>query len=99
MAAASWVLANVAPAVLARLRTGAGGTAPRPRGHPNPNHSREGAQVKVNLLLKRLPRLLDQTVSPEAAFGGTFHINETWDQLGHGLPDGRSRGRSPAPAV
>ena len=48
---------------------------------PNPNHSREGAQVKVNLLLKRLPRLLDQTVSPEAAFGGTFHINETWDQL------------------
>ena len=35
----------------------------------------------MNLLLKRLPRLLDQTVSPEAAFGGTFHINETWDQL------------------
>ena len=48
---------------------------------PNPNHSREGAQVKVNLLLTRLPRLLDETVSPEAAFGGTFHINETWSQL------------------
>ena len=48
---------------------------------PNPNHAREGAQVKVNLLLKRLPRLRDETVSPEAAFGGTFHINETWTQL------------------
>ncbi|HEV7849081.1 MAG TPA: NAD(P)/FAD-dependent oxidoreductase [Mycetocola sp.] len=47
----------------------------------NPNHLREGAQVKVNLLLKRLPRLRDETVSPEAAFGGTFHINETWTQL------------------
>lgn len=47
----------------------------------NPNHAREGAQVKVNLLLKRLPRLRDETVSPEAAFGGTFHINETWTQL------------------
>ena len=35
----------------------------------------------MNLLLKRLPRLLDRTVSPEAAFGGTFHINETWQQL------------------
>jgi phytoene dehydrogenase-like protein len=47
----------------------------------NPNHRREGAQVKVNLLLKRLPRLRDGSVSPEAAFGGTFHINETWSQL------------------
>ena len=35
----------------------------------------------MNLLLKRLPRLLDPEVSPEAAFGGTFHINETWSQL------------------
>jgi phytoene dehydrogenase-like protein len=47
----------------------------------NPNHAREGAQVKVNLLLKRLPRLRDESVSPEAAFGGTFHINETFTQL------------------
>src|SRR5690606_34741746 len=47
----------------------------------NPNTSREGAQVKVNLLLSRLPRLLDETVSPEAAFGGTFHINESWSGL------------------
>jgi phytoene dehydrogenase-like protein len=41
----------------------------------------EGAQVKVNLLLSRLPRLRDESVAPEAAFGGTFHINELWSQL------------------
>jgi phytoene dehydrogenase-like protein len=37
--------------------------------------------VKVNLLLSRLPRLRDNSVAPEAAFGGTFHINELWSQL------------------
>ena len=47
----------------------------------NPNTSREGAQVKVNLLLTRLPRLRDSRVTPEAAFGGTFHIHESWSQL------------------
>ncbi|MFK5633903.1 MULTISPECIES: phytoene desaturase family protein [unclassified Ornithinimicrobium] len=41
----------------------------------------EGSQVKVNLLLSRLPRLLDTSVDPAAAFGGTFHINETYTQL------------------
>ncbi|MGO0576416.1 phytoene desaturase family protein [Ornithinimicrobium panacihumi] len=41
----------------------------------------EGAQVKVNLLLSRLPRLRETGVAPEAAFGGTFHINETYSQL------------------
>ncbi len=41
----------------------------------------EGAQVKVNLLLTRLPRLRDAEVAPEAAFAGTFHINELESQL------------------
>ncbi|MBM7503101.1 phytoene desaturase family protein [Agromyces aurantiacus] len=41
----------------------------------------EGAQVKVNLLLDRLPRLLDESVAPEQAFAGTFHINELGTQL------------------
>ncbi|QWT25285.1 NAD(P)/FAD-dependent oxidoreductase [Subtercola sp. PAMC28395] len=41
----------------------------------------EGAQAKVNLLLTRLPRLRDSSLTPEAAFGGTFHINETYSQL------------------
>jgi phytoene dehydrogenase-like protein len=67
--AATVVLSGVAPFELARLL---GETAPRP----------EGAQVKVNLLLKRLPRLRDAAVDPVAAFGGTFHANEGWDRLG-----------------
>lgn len=41
----------------------------------------EGAQVKVNMLLRRLPRLHDTSVAPEAAFAGTFHVNETMTQL------------------
>jgi phytoene dehydrogenase-like protein len=64
------VLANVAPYVLERLLA-----SPEPVSRP------EGSQVKVNLLLKRLPRLRDSSVDPTAAFGGTFHINELWSQL------------------
>jgi len=66
---ADTVLSGVAPHVLAGLL---GEEAP-----PRP----EGAQVKVNLLLSRLPRLLDASIDPAAAFGGTFHINETYRQL------------------
>lgn len=68
--AADWVLAGCSPAELARLLGD----------EPGPRH--EGAQVKVNLLLQRLPRLRDRSVDPRAAFGGTFHVNETWTQLG-----------------
>ena len=66
-----WVLSNVAPYVLEGLVSTSSTTGPKP----------EGAQVKVNLLLSRLPRLKDESVDPRAAFGGTFHINETWSQL------------------
>ena len=66
---AGHVLANVTPSVLAALL-----------GEPTPAQA-PGTQVKVNLMLKRLPRLHDQTVAPEQAFGGTFHINETYRQL------------------
>ncbi|MFF1876825.1 phytoene desaturase family protein [Leifsonia sp. NPDC058230] len=69
------VLANVAPEVL-DLLLGEQPTPPEP-----PRVRAEGAQVKVNLLLKRLPRLRDTDVDPAAAFGGTFHINETYAQL------------------
>jgi phytoene dehydrogenase-like protein len=41
----------------------------------------EGAQVKVNMVLSRLPSVKDSSIRPEQAFGGTFHINETWSQL------------------
>jgi phytoene dehydrogenase-like protein len=66
---AEFVLANVTPTELARL---VGETPPS---------SAPGAQVKVNLMLRRLPRLRDESVSAEQAFGGTFHINETFSQL------------------
>jgi phytoene dehydrogenase-like protein len=70
VAAGDHVLAGVAPAVLDRLR-GREPAAPAP----------EGAQLKVNLLLARLPRLRDESVEPADAFAGTFHVNETYGQL------------------
>lgn len=41
----------------------------------------EGAQLKVNMLLRRLPRLRDHAVDPRRAFSGTFHIAEGYGQL------------------
>lgn len=67
---ATWILVNSSPEELDRLL----GVTPRPV-------LAEGAQVKVNMVLKRLPVVKDTTVTPEQAFGGTFHINETWTQL------------------
>ncbi|MBN9171390.1 MAG: NAD(P)/FAD-dependent oxidoreductase [Microbacterium sp.] len=69
------VLSGVGPAVLAELLR-AGGA-----GEPSTPETPEGAQVKVNMLLRRLPRLRDTAVAPEAAFAGTFHVNETMTQL------------------
>ena len=83
---ASLVLSGVGPAVLARL---IGGT-------PQPADEPEGAQLKVNMLLSRLPRLRDDTVSPEAAFAGTFHVNETMTQLDDAFAAAASGG-IPAP--
>jgi len=68
------VLSGVGPALLrGLLRAGGVDTVD---GDPP-----EGAQVKVNMLLTRLPRLRDDRVAAEAAFAGTFHINETLTQL------------------
>ncbi|PZF79976.1 phytoene desaturase family protein [Jiangella anatolica] len=65
---AGHVLAGCAPSTLAGLL----GT--------NPAESPEGAQLKLNLLLTRLPRLRSD-VDPAAAFSGTFHVNESLTQL------------------
>ena len=62
------VLANVAPAVLARLL-----------GDPPPSPP-EGAQLKVNLLLERLPALRSG-VDPRVAFAGTFRLYEDAAEL------------------
>ncbi|MDH2424084.1 NAD(P)/FAD-dependent oxidoreductase [Sphaerisporangium sp. TRM90804] len=62
------VLVTTPPAVLDRL-LGERGETP------------EGAQLKVNMVLSRLPRLKDAAVDPAEAFSGTFHVNEGRDQL------------------
>ncbi|WP_225833595.1 NAD(P)/FAD-dependent oxidoreductase [Streptomyces sp. NK08204] len=69
VAAARYVLVNASPQELARLM---GDPAPEPA---------EGAQLKVNMLLKRLPKLRDPSVDPREAFSGTFHIAEGYRQL------------------
>ena len=76
---ARYVLVNASPRELDALRS-------RPSAEPGP----EGAQVKVNMVLKRLRRLKDSSLTPEAAFGGTFHINETWSQLQAGFDQAES---------
>ncbi len=62
------VLANVAPSVLAALM---GEEADEP----------EGAQLKVNMVLRRLPKLRDTAVDPRRAFSGTFHVHEDYREL------------------
>ena len=60
-------LSNAAPGVLAELR-----------GRKKPD-SLDGAQLKINILLKRLPQL-KSGVDPQLAFAGTFHANESFTQ-------------------
>ncbi|WP_369241334.1 phytoene desaturase family protein [Streptomyces sp. R21] len=67
--AARHVLVNASPQELPALT----GDAP-----PAPA---EGAQLKVNMLLTRLPKLRDTSVDPREAFAGTFHIAEGYEQL------------------
>lgn len=69
VATARHVLVGASPQALAAL------TGEEP---PTPA---EGAQLKVNMLLKRLPRLRDASVDPREAFAGTFHIAEGYEQL------------------
>ncbi len=86
--AARLVLSGVAPRVLDVLRGRAPGEDP------------EGAQLKVNLLLTRLPRLRSG-VDPAVAFAGTLHVDEGYDQLQRAYDEaagGRLPGTVPAEA-
>ncbi|MGH3498791.1 MAG: phytoene desaturase family protein [Nocardioidaceae bacterium] len=65
--ASDWVLSGAAPSVLARLRGRTHESAP-------------GAQVKINLLVRTLPRLRSGA-DPTAAFAGTLHLAEGYDEL------------------
>jgi phytoene dehydrogenase-like protein len=79
------VVAACAPEVLDRML-----------GLPPADERPEGAQLKVNMLLARLPRLRDGSVAPEEAFTGTFHVNETYGQLESAYEDAVD-GRVPMP--
>jgi phytoene dehydrogenase-like protein len=67
-ASCDWVLSNVAPWVLQVLLG------------EDPGERPEGSQLKVNLLLDRLPRLRSGE-PPKNAFAGTFHVAEDYSQL------------------
>ena len=67
---ARFVLANVAPWVLAGLLGE----------HPDPAAKPAGAQLKVNFLLSRLPRLASGA-DPRVAFAGTLHLGEDYSAL------------------
>jgi phytoene dehydrogenase-like protein len=70
--AARRVLVNASPDALARML----GDAPAATAGPV-----EGSQLKVNMLLRRLPRLKDASVDAREAFAGTFHVAEGYEQL------------------
>ena len=67
---ARFVLANVAPWVLAGLLGEERDPAAKPA----------GAQLKVNFLLDRLPRLASGA-DPRVAFAGTLHLGEDYPEL------------------
>ena len=67
--AARHVLVGASPQTLATLL----GEQPPPPA--------EGAQLKVNMVLRRLPRLRDEAVTPREAFTGTLHLAEGYAQL------------------
>ena len=80
---ARFVLANTAPPVLDALL----GRAPRPKP--------EGNQLKINMVLARLPKLRCGA-PPETAFAGTFHIDESYSTL-RAAYEASEAGRLPEP--
>jgi phytoene dehydrogenase-like protein len=76
-----YLLSNAAPQVLAQLR-----------GKQKPD-SRDGSQMKINILLKSLPQL-KSGIDPRLAFAGTFHANETFSQCEQVFSDAKA-GRMP----
>jgi len=66
------ILINAAPRVLEKLL----GNTPDAL-----QATEEGTAFKINLLLKKLPKLKDKKVKPEEAFAGTFHINQSYTQM------------------
>ena len=68
---ATRVLVNAGPQVFDRLLG-------RPRTDAPAD---EGSVCKVNMLLRRLPRLEANNINARDAFAGTFHVDESYDQM------------------
>ena len=66
---ARFIVAACSPSELALLR-----------GRESKIAATQGSQVKINMVLRRLPRLRSG-IDPQDAFAGTFHIDESFDQL------------------
>ena len=85
--AAEHVLVNAGPKTFASLL-----------GEPwEPSAENEGSVIKINMLLKRLPKVRASGVTSEEAFGGTFHIDEGYTQMQRSYEQA-SRGIIPNPA-
>ncbi len=65
------MLSNVAPSALSRLLVDAS----------IPSQVDEGAAFKINMVLKKLPRLKAKGYTPEQAFNGTFHMDEGYEAM------------------
>ena len=68
------VLSGVSPTELDRLRGRERAFGSGAEGSPS------GSQLKLNILVDRLPALRSGA-DPQVAFAGTFHVAETWDEL------------------
>lgn len=91
-----YVLANCSPHILKNLIPKDLDVPLLKRNNLEHSPSTGGSQLKVNMLLKRLPKLKDSTVNPADAFSGTFHINETYQQLAEAF-HAASNGQLPDP--
>lgn len=72
-----FIVAACSPRELARLR-----------GRESTVELTEGAQLKVNMVLRQLPRLASG-VDPRDAFAGTFHIDESFTDLERAYEEAR----------
>jgi phytoene dehydrogenase-like protein len=83
------ILLNASPKILEELL----GHIPLPT-----QPTEEGTAFKINLLLKKLPQLKDTQVQPEQAFAGTFHINQSFEQMEQSF-DSAASGKIPDPVA
>lgn len=61
-----------------------------------PEATHEGSVFKINMLLKRLPKLRASGIAPAQAFGGTFHVSEGYGEMQRSFCEAAA-GRVPSP--